>query len=281
MNRILNEHRQRNAASLNCWDGFAAHRRQVTDLLIGAQQATCGRLCVLGAGNCNDLELSALSRAFAEVHLVDLDEPAVRAGIAAQNPAHPERVFVHTADLAGCNEILRDWTPDLPPPETEVQRCLKAAATCPAPQLPGPFDVVASVGLLTQLFDSVAISLGGKHPRYLDVLTAIRLRHVRLLFELLAPGAAALLITDFVSSSTYPSLASTSPADLPRVSAQLIQSRNFFTGVNPGVLHALFKTDAVIGPQLEHLEMSPPWLWDFGPRTYAVYAIQARCRRSN
>ena len=33
------------------------------------------RLCVLGAGNCNDLDLVRLARSFAQVHLVDLDSP--------------------------------------------------------------------------------------------------------------------------------------------------------------------------------------------------------------
>jgi len=135
--------------------------------------------------------------------------------------------------------------------------------------------VIASVGLLTQLFDAVSISLGGDHPRFVELVTSIRLRHVRLLFELLQPGGTALLITDFVSSGTYAPLATTAEKDLPALAAQLIRAQNFFTGANPGVLHALFKSDAVVAPQVSHLEVSSPWLWDFGPRTYAVCAIRA------
>jgi len=221
--------------------------------------------------------VDALTTVYSEVHLVDLDQEAVRHGVASQGLADTNRVRVHgDIDLAGCNAIVSDWTAERLPTDTDVQQCVDAVNSHPAPQVSGPFDVVASVCLLTQLYDSVSISLGGEHPRFLELLTCIRLRHVRLLFELLQPGGTAFLITDFVSSSTFPSLATTSENDLPVLAAKLINSRNFFTGINPAVLHALFKTDAVVGPQVSHLEMASPWLWDFGPRTYAVYAITSQ-----
>ncbi len=277
MNRISNEHRQRNADSRGRWECFATHRRKVTELLLAARSDGQGRLCLLGAGNCNDLDLIALTEGFAEVHLVDLDQEAVRCGVTSQGLTNTNRVRVHgEIDVAGCNEIVSDWTPERLPADADVQRCIDTVDSHSAPQVPGPFDVVASVCLLTQLFDSVSISLGGKHPRFLELLTCIRLRHVRLLFELLQPGGTAFLITDFVSSTTCPSLATTSDNDLPALAAKLISARNFFTATNPGVLHALFKTDAVVGPQVSQLEMAKPWLWDFGPRTYAVYAITAK-----
>jgi len=277
MNRISNEHRQRNADSRGRWECFATHRDKVTELLLSAHEDGQGRLCLLGAGNCNDLDLTRLANAYAEVHLVDLDQEAVRCGVASQGMEDAKRVRVHgEIDVAGCNEIVGDWLPERLTTDADVQRCIDTVHSHPAPQVSGPFDVVASVCLLTQLFDSVAMSLGGEHPRFLELLTCIRLRHIRLLFELLQPGGTALLITDFVSSRTVPQLATASEDDLPGLAAQLISSRNFFTGTNPGVLHGLFKNDEVVGPQLRHLELEKPWLWDFGPRTYAVYAIAAQ-----
>lgn len=277
MNRIFQEHQQRNADSRDRWACFASHRLKVTELLIGSSSDRRDRLCVLGAGNCNDLNLSALSSHFAEVHLVDLDADAVQGGMALQGITDTQRVQVHGGiDLAGCNTIVGDWSPDRPPADPDVQRCIDVATNCPLPFVPGPFDVVASVCLLTQLFDSIAMSLGGSHPRFMDVITGIRLRHVRMLFELLQPGGAALLIMDFVSSGTFPQLETTSENDLPALAAALIKSRNFFTGTNPGVLHSLFKTDEALAPQVSRLEVTRPWLWDFGPRTYAVCAVCAR-----
>lgn len=276
MNRIFHEHRQRNADSRDRWECFVAHRRKVTDLLLGAHPTEQGRLCVLGAGNCNDLELSELTKAYAEVHLVDLDEAAVSGGVAAQDPAQPNRIHVHGGiDLAGCNEIVSSWTPERSPAAADIQRCLATVTSCPAPQLPAPFNVVASVCLLTQLIDSVSISLGSGHPSFMELLTRVRRRHIRLLLELLQPGGTAILITDFVSSVTCPALAATSADDLPALAANLIKVRNFFTGTNPAALHALFETDGVVAPQVGRLEVTRPWLWDFGPRTYAVCAISA------
>lgn len=276
MNRIIDEHRQRNADSRGRWQCFAAHRRQVTDLLMRAAPGSPGRLCALGAGNCNDLELAELTGAFAEVHLVDLDGAAVSDGVAAQRLTDAGRVHVHGGiDLSGCIDVLGGWAPAQPPADADVQRCLEAIHASPVPQLPSPFDVVASVCLLTQLFDSVSISLGSEHPRFMEMVTGLRLRHVRLLFELLQPGGTAILMTDFVSSVTCPALATTSERELPALAAKLINARNFFSGTNPAVLHGLFQTDVVVAPRVDRLEVSRPWLWDFGPRTYAVCAIRA------
>ena len=95
-----------------------------------------------------------------------------------------------------------------------------------------------------------------------------------MLLELLRPGGVGLLITDFVSSETYPELPNVSDSDLPATAARLISERNFFTGVNPMVLHALFRQDPRLAPFVASTALTNPWLWDFGPRTYAVCAVQ-------
>jgi hypothetical protein len=282
MNRISNVHRERNDDSRHRWDCFASHRRRVTKLLVAACAGGQGRLCVLGAGNCNDLDLSTLVEAYSKVHLVDLDESAVGGGIASQGKSSSDQIQVHGGiDLAGCNEITGDWVFGKSPADTELQRCVDKIATHVVPQLPGQFDVVASVCLLTQLFDSISLGLSEDHPRFLELLMCVRLRHLRLIFEQLRPGGTAILITDFVSSVTYPPLATTSEDDLPALASQLITARNFFTGTNPAALHSLFETDAVVAPQVCQLDVSRPWLWDFGPRAYAVCAITARTGASN
>ncbi len=291
MNRIFEAHRQRNADSRDRWECFAGHRRRVTELLLADQVHGDRSLCVLGAGNCNDLDLLALAEAYSDVHLVDLDDDAVRAGIAAQRSyaqtshaggvADLSNLHVHGGiDLTGCTTLTSGWNLERAPADDALQRCVELVTEHTVPQIPGPFDVVASVCLLTQLFDSVVFGLGDSHPRFLELLMCIRLRHIRLLFELLRPGGAAILITDFVSSASYPPLTTTSEQDLPALASQLIQSRNFFTGANPAALYALFETDPIVSPQLRHMSMSRPWLWDFGPRTYAVCAIRASTQAS-
>src|SRR4051794_33231597 len=90
----LNDPRARhagfNAASLDQWDGFACHRRKVTGLLVADADRGRTRLCVLGSGNCNDLDLPALLDAHRDVTLVDVDAEALARGVARQGVAgHP------------------------------------------------------------------------------------------------------------------------------------------------------------------------------------------------
>ena len=277
MNRIDLDQQQRNRLNRDGWQSFAGHRRKVTELLVSAQPGKSGRLCVLGAGNCNDLDLGKLTEAFSEVHLVDIDGAAMAQGLASQAPAKLAHIQLHAGiDVSGCNELMAEWTPAQPPTAAEVQRCVEAAGALRMPKVPGPFDVVASVCLLTQLFDAVANSLGGDHPHFMDLLTAVRARHLQLLLDLLSPGGTALLITDFVSSTTFPPLAMTPEMELPAVAAKLIESKNFFTGANPFVLQALMQNAPYSADELDPPQVSLPWLWDHGARVYAVCAIAVR-----
>ena len=68
-----------NAESRDQWNAFSGHRQKVSALLGAGAEPRAGRLCVLGAGNCNDLDLASLLQAHREVHLVDLDAVALAA----------------------------------------------------------------------------------------------------------------------------------------------------------------------------------------------------------
>ncbi|MFT5326875.1 MAG: hypothetical protein ACI8P0_004758, partial [Planctomycetaceae bacterium] len=73
------EQRRRNEESRDAWHRYARHRERVTELLLGTVSDTsleCDstrtrRLCLLGAGNCNDVDLKRLAETFDEIHLVD------------------------------------------------------------------------------------------------------------------------------------------------------------------------------------------------------------------
>src|SRR5262245_39070367 len=68
---------------LNCCS-FAGHRDMVRGLLQAHSPPEASSLCVLGPGNTNDLDLPWLSTRFRRIVLVDLDEEAVKAGVARQ-----------------------------------------------------------------------------------------------------------------------------------------------------------------------------------------------------
>jgi hypothetical protein len=97
-----------------------------------------------------------------------------------------------------------------------------------------------------------------------------------MLVELTRPGGRLVLVTDVVSSTTFPDLARI-PADrLGGTVLRLIQARNFFTGANPFVLWRLLQTEPDLAGQTADVQLVGPWLWDFGPRCYAVFAICAQ-----
>ncbi len=304
MNRLFNEQQRRNADSRGSWESYSQHRQQVTDLIIQAGQTDARRLCILGAGNCNDVDLATLCDHFSAISLIDIDEKSVALGVAAQGlaahmePAEavgsqeilssavvsptaasqglPEQASIkicRAVDLSGCSRILDRWCKEETPAESELEDCLSAIDSFNAPLELHGFDVVASLCLLTQLLDSVAISLDASHPRFVELLTRIRLRHARMLFELLQPGGTALLITDFVSSLTYPAIAQARAHELPDLAARLIHAGNFFTGANPAALVSMFQVDEVLARQTNSLKVTRPWLWDFGPRVYVVCGI--------
>ena len=81
------------------------------------------------------------------------------------------------------------------------------------------------------------------------------------------------MMTDIVSSDTCPALLDFPENDLPRVLTDAINSRNFFTGLNPMVLFQLFSDDDYLAQLVGNIRMAQPWRWNLGPRSYAVCAM--------
>jgi hypothetical protein len=152
----------------------------------------------------------------------------------------------------------------------------RAIEQCSRPSLAklDRFDLVASTCLLSQIVKGVDDALGENHPRFLDVVSAVRASHLRLLAELAAPGGQILLITDFVSSDTAPEIRAAAEDRLAPLARELLEGRNFFHGVNPAVLASLWSTDPVLAAATCNLKVLDPWRWDFGVRVYLVTAFQ-------
>lgn len=280
--RIAAEQRRRNAMTRGDWTGFADHRYVVTEQLTRGRDAPRGRLCVLGAGNVNDLDLRRLLSAYGEIHLVDIDRDAVSAGVARQGCDGDARLAIHApCDVTGILAALQCDSSGAQADERIGETLLAAVHAGPQIKITslGQFDTVASTCLLTQLIDSVAIALGGLHPRLLDVVQAIRLRHARLMVDLLAPGGLGVLFTDVVSSDTAPELANVAAEDFAVAVAVCVARGNFFTGTNPAVLRALFLDDPLIAPSVAKALLVRPWPWRLGPRTLAVCAVKFLTRK--
>ena len=263
-----------NNASDGNWKSFATHRARLTELLRISQDGPCRRLCLLGAGNCNDSDLPALLKIYKEIHLVDLDKSALIRGVARQGLGDSLAVQLHGGiDITGALDVMASWSPKMPISDKDLVQCMKGPVAV-LPRLPGPFDVVASTCLVSQLLRNVVTSAGEAHPQFLQAIQAVRAGHLRFLVELVAGGGCGLLITDLVSSDSYPPLSTIPTNQLPGVIARLIQESNFFHGLNPAILATFFQSDPVVGSEIAKVDLIQPWLWDLGPRTYAVYALR-------
>jgi len=276
MNRLADEQKRRNKQSQERWNRFLPHRRQVTRLLVDAAP-TDGALCVLGAGNCNDVDLKRISSRYREVHLVDLDTGALEAGVIRQELAHAQRVCVHgNVDVTRVANLLAQGTPDNPISDADLDQCLWSSASLKPLEISAPVDTVASVCLLSQLLDATAKTMGQRHPRYVEMTMHLRSRHLKLLVDLVRPGGTAVLVLDFVSSLTCPDLPYVPEHLLQEKAVELIRQQNFFTGLNPFIIQHLFLTDPELAPHVASAEVTEPWLWDLGPRAYLVCGIVIR-----
>lgn len=276
MNRLAAEQMRRNRLREGEWDLAASHRRQVTGRLVSLAPAE-GRLCVLGAGNSNDLELPKLLRAYKEIHLVDLDDEALARGVGRQMGEPAGGLYLHGGiDLTGIAEALssRAATSDWRNPATDDPL---SRADDPGPfPLPGPFDVVASTGVLSQLIEAVTSTVPADTPWLWQLLLAVRTGHPRLAARLTAPGGNGLLVSDFVSSATCQELARLTEAELAELVPRFVAAQNFFHGLNPLFVPSLFASDPVLRTLIDAVTPCGYWLWHQTARTYAVFAVQWR-----
>jgi hypothetical protein len=249
------------------WDRYQGHRARVTAEIL-ALAPDGGRLCLLGAGNANDLDLDALAGRFGEIHLVDIDPGALARAINRQTPAVRARLQAHApVDLSGLYQQLDHAR--LPPVDTLIE----AGTTAVRRQLPDA-DLVVSCCVLSQMAWALE-ELAGHAPQPISLLQQALLRiHLR---TLLATAPVALLVADLVSSSAYPPLGDLTPADdLGPLLQKLADERVAYPVCNPDFIRLTLRRDpalAAVAPP----RPGPPWLWS-GPNglTYLVYPMIVR-----
>ena len=210
------------------------------------------QLCILGAGNCNDFDLNLLAPVFQKISLVDLDSQAVRQALNRQG--------IHESNKI---QVL--------PSIDEKQNPLKQVVQ----KLSGPYQIVASVGLLSQLIDSIQEVIAPTHILWNITMKAIIAQHIHLLSRLTSKGGKALLFTELFSSESCEELVKTSDSELSRLCRSELDKGNHFKGLNPAGLRLSLSKDS----GFRHVSTTMPWKWQYLSRVYAVCAHIATKQR--
>ena len=261
-------HRERqagiNRTTADAWSRYAPHRQRVMAMVPDGRDAL-----LLGAGNCNDVDLRALAERFEALHLADVDGVACDAAVKRATI----EARVHAVELTGLVDRLATWKET--PPEPKALRSLTAEASRGvAARLPGPFDVVISAGLLSQIVLAAIETLGLEHAAFGPVSVSLVVAHLQLALGLLRPGGALVLVVDTAPRPPgfFEALPETS--SLSELLAELEALRQCVPATELGFVVSALRH---LAPGAA-IEMSEPWLWPIAhDRTSLVYGLV--CRR--
>jgi hypothetical protein len=260
---LLERERERNRSTRSGFQRYAAHRAQQMALLGGLRGQ---RLALLGAGNCNDVELPALARAFEELHLFDIDAEALNGAVERQSSAVQRACHLHPQDLSGVASQLQQWR--AAEPEPMAAQIAAWTNLCPLLTEVGQFDVVVSSCLLSQ----IAINLRdffGLTPALNSALFAAIGGHVLLATSLTKPGGTLLVISDCITNQ-YPIHEETQARGALGAIAHLAAQGAAFPGTDPELILSL-----VTSPEFPRPALERGWIWELSDQQYLVYALKA------
>jgi hypothetical protein len=274
----IDAQKQSNLSALPHYDAFAGHREHLTELTLrGVSPEAKARLAVIGAGNCYDLDLERLASIFAEVHLVDIDDAAL-AGACERQPASARaKLFRHApVDLSGFMDKLDKWAAGHAQPEDLMELPVRTSRELLA-RLPGPFDVVLSSCLLTQIHFTALNVLSDKHPLFEAVREIASLTHLRVLAALTAPGGRALLATELASNVDRPLPEIAPGRDPGELLREVVDAGQSIHVSDPRRLAWLAQIDPMLRGAVRMSEPLGAWLWQNGAeRVFLVYAVELR-----
>jgi hypothetical protein len=237
--------------------------------LLGALRGE--RIAILGAGNCNDLDLSSIARSFGEIHLFDIDGDALRRAIDRQEDDVQHACRVHEHDLTGVASLLEGWRHS--PPEPMPAQLATWSTLSGLIDQAGEFDAVMSTCLLSQ----VAINLRdffGVVPALNGALCAAIVGHLHLASELTKPGGTLLVVSDCITSQfpIHEEAKRRGPLD---AIFHLAAQGATFPGTDPDLIAGVLR-----GTEIDGAEFKDAWLWELTPeQQYLVYALQGRRRK--
>jgi hypothetical protein len=263
--QVLENNRQARSAR----DRWTTHRAAVMTVL----KSLAGTdVALLGAGHLHDVELDDLIERHGRIVLVDIDAETVTAALAAHPRARERCTIQAPVDLSGLLATLPERS------ALNAEASIAALATQQCEIEGAPFDLTVSLGVLTQLIQSV-IDAGFEPSDVPAVALAVRDKHLRDLLHLTRPGGTFVLVTDFVSSATAPEIAAMPQENLAAYLPQLLAQRNFFTGTNPYRMLANLQQEEPFRGRIARAGLAGPWLWQVtAQHTHLTGAIVAETR---
>jgi hypothetical protein len=267
------EQSRMNRSTRGQWDWYAGHRRAIERLIV--PEGRGGRICVLGAGNCNDLDLKWLAGAYAEVHLVDIDRAALERAAARQGVAEAAAIRLHApVDLTGMARLTEGWA-GRTVRDDEVAEAVASAGQLGPAVGGGGFDVVLSPCVLSQLWMGVRERVGKDHPGWPRLKGAIVARHLSTLCGLTGRGGRGVLVVDLASSRVVPGLDRAAENEVPDVMRMCVRERRCFHGLEPAELGAVLRRQGVA-----EAAVSAPWVWHLGfGKAFLCYGLTVRPAR--
>jgi hypothetical protein len=274
--RVRQAQTERNRRSAEVWDLYAPHRERVMALI--PTEPAGGKLCVLGAGRCNDIDLPRLAHSFSAVHLVDLDGEVMERVRDRQPAPVRDAIVLHGGvDVSGLLARIEEWG-DAFPDDRALHEAVFSAAHAVVDALGGPFDVTASTCVLSQLLLPFQNAWAASEETWSKMTAATTAVHVGILAHNTAPRGAVSLVFDVLSSDNAPSL--TALRELPSEELQAAVDEGARAGtmpleLDPREMLAQISNSGVAARQPAP-SLTGPWLWDTSSALQLVYGLSFR-----
>lgn len=257
-------------------ESCVVHRTTVMRLLPGSSaEGRRGSVCIVGAGKCHDVDLAELLGRHHEVHLVDRDIDAMKAGIDEQRLSGSTRLRLHARDPGGIRESLLGYSGS--GDETKQEQMLQVAGSGDLKNL-DRFEVVLSANCLPAMFLAAAGIIGFEHPQLDSVFRAIRRNHLSAVLDLVSPGGLALVTLEMVTSNDVPQLARTPENRLHELLGTPGVPERFHPGCNPAWIDELLCNDPEFTGRLSRYDISSIWLKQYSAYAAACIAFRLTTR---
>lgn len=266
----------RNRRASDVRELFSGHREWIMSLI--PPLTSGGRLCVLGAGRCDDLDLPRLADHFDSIHLVDLDGEAIEQARDRQPSRVKDAIVLHGGlDVSGLLGKLDEWG-DTFPDDQGLQDAVSRAAVTVAAALAGPFEVTLSTCMLSQLAVPFRNAWAAPESTWAKLNAAITAVHVGVLARATAARGHCSLVVDVLAEDEAPFLAAFRGQSGEVLEAAVrAEAQDGAVVLQPEPQELLVEIEALgVAARSPHPRIIGPWIWDTGAALHLVYALSFR-----